>query len=70
MTAQLLSRDDMRLIEGIRLHADDPYLVNTADEPNRVVPRPIPDATCTGSQLDDVLPPLSWNVYRFHRSNA
>ena len=65
LSAKLQSRDEMRLIEAIRLHADDPDLTNTADEPNRVIPRAVLDATCAGSQLEDVLPPLSWNVYRF-----
>jgi alpha-N-arabinofuranosidase len=65
LSAKLQSRDEMRLIEAIRLHADDPDLTNTADEPNRVIPRAVLDATCAESQLEDVLPPLSWNVYRF-----
>jgi len=58
----------LRLVEAARLHDADPNATNTADQPNRVRPRPITDATLDGQVLDVVLPPLSWNVFRFARA--
>lgn len=65
VAVSLFSSTPLQLIEGIRLHSDDPYLVNSADRPNRVVPERIVDATFTDHRLECVLPPLSWNVFRF-----
>lgn len=61
----MLGDDQLRLSETYRLTADDPAEANTAADPERVVPRAIPDATCADNRLTDVLPPMSWNVYRF-----
>jgi alpha-N-arabinofuranosidase len=47
-----------------RLHEDDFSAGNSADEPNRVTPSPIDDASFDGNVLDSILPPVSWNVYR------
>ncbi len=47
-----------------RLHEDDFFVGNSADDPNRVTPSPIDDASFDGKVLDSVLPPVSWNVYR------
>jgi alpha-N-arabinofuranosidase len=47
-----------------RLHEDDFSAGNSADEPNRVTPSPIDDASFDGNVLESALPPVSWNVYR------
>lgn len=65
LRATLNSSALQRLVEAIQLHDDDPYAVNTADQPDRVIPREIANATCDGNRLEAWLPPLSWNVFRF-----
>ena len=47
-----------------RLHDDDPYAGNSADDPDRVIPETIEDATVSDGVLRSLLPPLSWNVFR------
>lgn len=65
LEVDLRSDAELRVIDAIRLHAANPDLCNTADEPHRVVPIAISDATFDGRHLVTLLPPLSWNVYRF-----
>lgn len=64
LRAQLPGPGRLRLVEATRLHDADPHATNTADQPNRVTPRPIADAKLNGHVLETVLPPLSWNVFR------
>lgn len=65
LTASMRSETPLRLIDAIRLHSDDPNRGNTAMEPHRVVPAFISDVTFGENRLDCLLPPLSWNVFRF-----
>ena len=61
---------DLRAFPGVRLEAatvladGDWRAANTMDQPDRVVPRPHPDATVADGALRAVLPPVSWNVFR------
>ncbi|MGP9537143.1 arabinosylfuranosidase ArfA [Brachybacterium sp. AOP43-C2-M15] len=61
------------LLEAVVLHEADPYAVNTAEDPDRVLPRPLEgvsvtvDALC-GSTLTAALPPISWAMLRLRRS--
>jgi len=57
----------VRVTEAYTLAGDDPYARNTADDPDRVAPRPLP-ATADGGSLQASLPPVSWNVIRLARS--
>lgn len=50
--------------EHIALYDVDPLAVNTASDPNRLVPRIITTAKIVDSTIQTVLPPLSWNVIR------
>ncbi|RJK93825.1 alpha-N-arabinofuranosidase [Vallicoccus soli] len=52
------------LAEHSVLADDDPYAVNTADDPDRVVPREGRDARVLDGRLEALLPPVSWNVLR------
>ena len=49
----------LQKLEHLVLRSDDRKAVNTAREPDRVVPETLPPAA------DNLLPPLSWNVLRF-----
>ena len=69
MAVSLFSNHPLTLVEGIRLHSEDPNRANTADQPNCVVPVAISDAAFANNQLDNLLPALSWNVYRFEAAN-
>nr|MDT0657760.1 alpha-N-arabinofuranosidase [Micromonospora sp. DSM 115978] len=48
----------------------DVYAVNTADDPDRVRPRPHPAVTAADGAVEVVLPPVSWNVVRLAPSPA
>jgi alpha-L-arabinofuranosidase len=56
------------LVEHLVLADRDPHARNTADQPDRVVPRPLAGGRLDGGRLVAVLPPLSWNVLRLARS--
>jgi alpha-L-arabinofuranosidase len=50
--------------EHVVLADDDPRACNTAERPDRVVPRVVPGARVEGGALRAELPPRSWNVLR------
>ncbi|WP_193105437.1 alpha-N-arabinofuranosidase [Brachybacterium sp. FME24] len=52
--------------ESVLLHEEDPYAVNTADDPDRVVPRPLPGVQLDDALLTATLPPISWAMIRLH----
>ncbi|MEV0618680.1 alpha-N-arabinofuranosidase [Nonomuraea sp. NPDC050404] len=52
----------VRVVEATTLTGPDVYARNTADDPERVVPRPNPDVE--PDPLRVLLPPVSWNVIR------
>jgi alpha-N-arabinofuranosidase len=70
LTLTLITEQSMYFAEGIRLHAEDPFFVNHADDPERVLPQPIVDADVSTNRLELILPPLSWNVLRFQELPA
>jgi len=43
---------------------DDPEATNTMEQPDRVVPRTLPDLKVDGGRLSVELAPLSWNMVR------
>jgi alpha-N-arabinofuranosidase len=56
--------DGVRVTEHLVLADDDIDACNTAEQPDRVVPRAGSGATVEGSRLRAELPPRSWNVLR------
>lgn len=54
-----------RLIEHIQLHSDDLHLMNTWEKPDAILPKVNPDTSFHHGKLTAVIPPLSWNVFRF-----
>jgi alpha-N-arabinofuranosidase len=52
------------VIEHVVLADDDPDAANTAERPDRVVPRALPGASVDDGVLRAQLPPRSWNVVR------
>ena len=57
----------LRLVGATVLADADPAAVNTRAEPDRVAPRPHPDAVLAGSLVQVTLPPASWNVVELRR---
>jgi alpha-N-arabinofuranosidase len=64
LTADLRPMGAMRIAEHSVLADDDLDARNTAEQPDRVVPRPGRDARLEERLLTVVLPPASWNVLR------
>ncbi|MFI6513002.1 alpha-L-arabinofuranosidase, partial [Streptosporangium sp. NPDC050855] len=56
-------------VEHIELADDDPSAVNTAEAPDRVVPRPGAGARLEGRSAFLDLSPVSWNIVRFAPSS-
>ncbi|MEV0569473.1 alpha-N-arabinofuranosidase [Dactylosporangium sp. NPDC050588] len=54
----------LRVAEAWTLADDDPTAANTAEHPDRVVPKPTPDAEVTAGLLKVTLPPVSWTAIR------
>jgi alpha-L-arabinofuranosidase len=64
LTADLRGFGAMRVAEHSVLADDDLQARNTAEQPDRVVPRPGRDARLEDRRLTVALPPASWNVLR------
>src|SRR5699024_398375 len=78
LTVPLAGFGPLEVTEAVMLHEDDPYTVNTAEDPDRVVPRPLegahlaaddarPDGPAT---LTAALPPISCAVIRLHTASC
>ncbi|MEU4831646.1 alpha-N-arabinofuranosidase [Streptosporangium sp. NPDC023615] len=66
---ELTLPEGMRPVEHLELTDDDLSAVNTADAPDRVVPRPGAGARQEGRRSVLNLSPVSWNVVRFAPSS-
>jgi alpha-N-arabinofuranosidase len=53
-----------RVIEHLALHDHDRAAVNTADDPDRVVPRAVNDTEVVDGDCTATLPPASWHLIR------
>jgi alpha-N-arabinofuranosidase len=51
------------LVEAVLLWDEDPFAVNTMEDPDRVVPRPHGSAHVVGNDLEAELPPASWSMF-------
>ena len=70
LTADLRGFDRLHVAEHCVLADDDLQARNTADQPDRVVPRPGRGARLEDGQLTVALPPVSWNVLRLSPAPA
>ncbi|GAA1324880.1 alpha-N-arabinofuranosidase [Brachybacterium rhamnosum] len=59
--------EDFAVQEAVVLHDEDPYAVNTADDPDRVLPRPLAGARIEEGTLRATLPPIRWAMIRLGR---
>jgi len=57
----------LRLIEHVALYDDDRFAVNTAEDPDRVVPRAVDGTEVVNGTCTATLPPASWHLIRLHR---
>ena len=64
LSVDLRGFGNLRVAEATVLADDDIRAANTAEQPDRVAPRPAEDVTVDGGALRAVLPPVSWNVVR------
>jgi alpha-N-arabinofuranosidase len=62
--ADARSLGDVRIVECVTLSDPDIYRVNTADDPQAVVPRPNSTARIEGGRVELVLPAASWTMLR------
>jgi len=53
-----------RVIEHLALHDDDRAAVNTADDPDRVVPRAVDGTGIVDGSCTATLAPASWHLFR------
>ena len=60
----LHSLGPVELVEHLGLYDDDPAAVNTADDPDRVVPRPVDGTAVSNGICTATLPPASWHLIR------
>jgi alpha-N-arabinofuranosidase len=57
-----------RAVEHIVYASSDKYACNTLEHPRQAVPSTISDLTVDDGSARAMLPPLSWNVLRFHKA--
>ena len=60
----------LRVVEHLALYDDDRAAVNTADDPDRVVPRSIDATAVIGTVCTATLPPASWHMIRLSPSST
>lgn len=65
LSLDMRSFGDVTLTEHITMHNDDVKAVNTADNPNNVIPTKGPGGKTDNGKLNVTIPALSWNVLRF-----
>lgn len=70
LSVEVRSLPDVVVGEHTAVFDADPEAVNTAAEPDRVVPTRLPDATVDGERVAAVLPALSWNMIRLRAGAA
>jgi alpha-N-arabinofuranosidase len=63
----LHSSGPLELIEHLGLYDDDRAAVNTADDPDRVVPKPVDGTGISNGICTAALPPASWHLIRLAR---
>ncbi|NYI03526.1 arabinosylfuranosidase ArfA [Allostreptomyces psammosilenae] len=56
--------DGYRVVEHLIIADEDRFAVNTAEQPDRVTPRPVDGTVVADGRLRGVLPPISWSVIR------
>jgi alpha-N-arabinofuranosidase len=54
--------DELQLGETLIVHDDDPHAVNTETDPDRVIPRSLPEASLSDRCLRLSLPAISWSA--------
>lgn len=54
----------LAVIEHLTIHDDDPSAVNSPDDPDRVVPKPVDGTTVQDGRCTVTLPPASWHLIR------
>jgi alpha-L-arabinofuranosidase len=59
----------LKLVEHLGLYDDDRSAVNSADDPDRVVPRTVDATRVTDGSCATTLPPASWHVIRLVASS-
>jgi alpha-N-arabinofuranosidase len=60
----LRSLGELELVEHLGLYDDDRAAVNSADDPDRVVPRPVEGTAVRDGICTATLPPASWHLIR------
>ena len=68
LECDLRALEEFDVVEHLVLTGDDPYAVNTVEQPDLVVPHPFFAAKVSDSRLGAVLPALSWNTIRLAKS--
>jgi alpha-N-arabinofuranosidase len=63
LSTPLRGFDGGELVEAVVIADEDLTAANTQDDPDRVVPRPHPQAAVTDGVLTADLPPASWNMF-------
>jgi alpha-N-arabinofuranosidase len=58
------------LTEHIQMYSDDLNAANTFENPNAVVPTVNKSAVFENGKVSACLKSLSWNIFRFHKTNA
>jgi alpha-N-arabinofuranosidase len=61
---------DVVVSEAVWIHDDDPDATNTAEQPDRVVPRVVPELQGHRAPLDVELPPISWLAVRLRKEQG
>jgi alpha-N-arabinofuranosidase len=65
--ADLSAFGDLVVTDAVSIHDDDPTATNSLEQPDRVVPRPVPELDGRHVPFDVELPPTSWLAVRLRK---
>lgn len=68
LSAPTAAHGDVPVVAATTLHDEDPYATNTADDPDRVVPRDRADVTLEAGRLTMALPAISFSTIALARA--
>ena len=67
LTLDAAAFEGWQFVEHVTMFSEDPQAYNDYEHPDTIVPCAVPETGCVDGQVQAVLGPLSWNMFRFEK---